>query len=269
MIELKPGLPTQSLVQALSAPKQSITNSTTAMDAEDGQRYFLTGVESLADVFSQSLLDGSWYDCLYSPGYWAVRDMTQDTTRPFPLLRAEAGRIARWLEEIEHDLNRISEQDEWDDKNIPRLILDTSALVREGSFDTFDWSPIVGNACVRLVVPILVVRELDNLKNSGKTPKARPRLRRISQILDKRGRGPAPVPARAGATLELLMDPPRHSPLRVHDEEIIRRAVYLQGRKGGPLRLITGDYTMLFLAQTEGIDAQLTPAELAAPDSEE
>lgn len=264
MIELKPGVPTQALLQQLSVPRQSLANSGTAMTAEDGRRYFLVGVESLESAFSHSLIDGPWYDRLYSPGYWAVRDMTPETTRPFPLLTAEAGRLVRWLDDIERELKRISDQDEYDDKNIPRLVFDTSALVREGSFDTFDWSPKVDNVCVRLIIPILVVREMDHLKNYGKTPKARRRLRRIFEILNEQGRGPASV--QPGTTLELLMDPPGHSRLSNHDEEIIRRAIYLQGRKGGPLKLITGDYAMLATAEAQGVPAELTPAELAAPD---
>jgi hypothetical protein len=54
----------------------------------------------------------------------------------------------RWLEDIELELRRISEQDEWDDKNIPRLVFDTSALVREGEFDRLNWSGITGGASV-------------------------------------------------------------------------------------------------------------------------
>jgi hypothetical protein len=73
-----------------------------------------------------------------------------------------------------------------------------------------------------------VIRELDDLKNYGKSDKARPRLRRIYQLLDGHGRGPAKI--RHGVTIELLMNPPRHVPLVINDEEIIRRSLYLKGR---------------------------------------
>lgn len=167
-----------------------------------------------------------------------------------PLLRSESDRILRWLDDIEAELKRINEQDEWGDKNIPRLILDTSAIVSEGEFDTFNWEPIVNNVCVRLILPILV-------------PKARKRLRRIHDVLNGRGRGWAPI--RPGVTLELLMNPPRHVPLAVNDEEIISWAQYLNGRSGGRLKLISGDYRMVLSAQAVGLDAQLTPAELKSP----
>lgn len=262
MVHLKAGVPTQSLVQQLPELRQSIVNSGIAMTWADGQRYYLLAVERLEGIFSHSLLDGTWYERLYSSGYWVVREMSENTTRPVPLLRTEADRLVRWLDEIEREVKRIADQDEWDAGQVPRLLFDTSALVREGSFDTFDWLTWLNSSehSVRLIIPILVVREMDDLKNSGKAPKARRRLRRIYSILDHHGRGPTSISG--GTTLELLLDPFGHSRAANHDEEIVRRASYLAGRKGGPLTLITGDYTMLFTAQAEGIDARLTPVEL-------
>lgn len=263
MVELKPGVPVYGLLQQMTQLRAQLGNSQSAFDATDGQRYFLTSLEAIESTFSHNFQHQDWYDHLYSPGYWAIRAMTPDTTRPMPLLRSESDRILRWLDDTEGELKRINEQDEWDDKNIPRLILDTSAIVREGEFDTFNWEPIVNNVCVRLILPILVIRELDNLKNSGKEPKARKRLRRIHELLNGRGRGWASI--RPGVTLELLMNPPRHVPLAVNDEEIISRTQYLNGRRGGRLKLISGDYRMVLSAQAVGLDAQLTPAELRSP----
>jgi hypothetical protein len=262
MIELKIGVPTDSFLRQLPEIRQSVANSGTPMTWQDGQGYYLRAVERLEVVFSHSFLEVAWHERLYSSGYWAVREMSEGVIRPLPLLQAEASRLVRWLDDIEHELKRIAEQDEWDKESIPRLLFDTSALVREGSFDTFDWRKLANssNGRVRLIVPILVVREMDDLKNFGKTSKARPRLRKIFQILDNHGRGPATVSD--GATLELLMDPPGHLRLTSHDEEIVRRATYLNGRQGGPLKIVSGDYTMLATAQAEGIAAVLTPAEL-------
>lgn len=260
MIELKPGLPASSVLQQIVERKQSLANSGSAMDWEQGQRYYLTGVEALEGFFTHQFIDSSWLDRLYSSGYWAVREMNSATTRPMPLLTAESNRLIRWLDEIEVEMKRIASEDEWDEVNTPRVVLDTSALVRDGEFDRFDWAAHVGTAAVRLVIPILVVRELDDLKNFGKSNKARPRLRRLRELLEGSGRGPARVSDTV--TVELLMDPKGHVRLSSHDEEIVRRASYLAGRRGGPLRIVTGDYTMLFTAQAADLSAELTPAEL-------
>jgi rRNA-processing protein FCF1 len=264
MLEIREGVPTESVVQSLTQVQTSLKNSGSAMTWEDGQRYFLLAVENLEAILSLQFNDESWSDRVHSDGYWAIREMSEATPRPRPLLSSEANRLIRWLDDTERELKRITEQDEWDESGIPRIVLDTSALVREGAFDSFDWARLVGHRQVRLIIPILVVRELDDLKNYGKSSKARPRLRKMMQCLDGHGRGPAEL--KGGITLELLMDPPGHIRVINHDDEIIRRATYLQGRRGGSLKIITGDYTMLFIAQAEGIPAELTPAELNTKD---
>ncbi len=262
------GVPTSSLLRDLPELQQSLANSTTAYSWQEGHGKYLQAVERLERVMSHYFVDFGWYERLYSQGYWAVREMSEGAVRPLPLLQAESSRLIRWLEGIERELSRIVVQDEWDEEGIPRLLLDTSALVREGSFDTFDWSELAGGSTrrVRLIIPILVVREMDDLKDSGKSSKARPRLRKIFEILNDSGRGPAPISK--SNTLELLMDPPGHVRLTSHDAEIVRRATYLSGRQGGPFQLVTGDYTMLATAKADGIAAVLTPAEIRTPAEE-
>lgn len=266
MVDLKPDLPAEELLRDMSRLRQQVRIGGTATNALGS---FLTGVETLETICRHHFEGTDWYEHLYTPAYWAVRDMTASTTRPMPLLESASERILSWLGDVEAELKRISEQDEWDDKSIPRLVLDTSALVREGEFDRFDWSAIAGGSRVRLIIPILVIRELDNLKNSRKEPeagKARRRLRRIYELLDGHGRGPAPI--RGGVTIELLMNPRRHAPAAINDEEIIERARYLAGRRGGPVTLISGDYRLVLSARADGLSAQLTPAELNEPVEE-
>lgn len=261
MIELKPGAPTKGFAENLKQARQTVANAGIASNIESGQNYFLNGVEALDSACDHSLVGGSWYENLYTSGYWAVRDLDATTPRPSPLLLGRARRITRWIDDVLEELARIEQQDEWDQNNTPRVVFDTSALVREGEFDALDWPDLLGSRTVRLIIPILVVREMDNLKNRDQYGNARKRLRRMFQFLDGHGRGPAKI--RNGVTLELLMNPPRHIPLADHDQEIVRRASYLNGRLGGALTLITGDYTMLAMAEVEGISARLTPTELA------
>jgi len=140
-------------------------------------------------------------------------------------------------------------------------VLDTSAIVRHKSFTDIDWTKYAEAKSVRLFIPIVVIRELDDLEDSGRSDKARTRLRAIRNALAERGRGPAPIAARH-TTVELLMDPPNHTRLPIADEEIIRRAQYLQGRPRGPVQLVTGDYTMQFMAEADGVPVLFLPDEL-------
>jgi hypothetical protein len=263
MIEPKFGVPASSIRRQVPNVRQALSNSESAIDVTSARDYLLKGVEQFSTFLTQ-FVDSLWGDRLYSTGYWAVRDMSDATPRPRPLVSAEANSLLRWLDEIDAELQRIERDDEWEETNIPRIILDASAIVREGEFDTFDWPGWAGTQRARLVIPILVVRELDDLKNFRKSDKARPRLKKLMLYLGATARGPAVLSATT--SIELLMDPPRHVRLWNDDAEITRRAQYLAGRRGGPVRLVTGDYTMVFTARAAGIQADLTPAEIVYGD---
>lgn len=99
MIELKVGLATNSLLRQLPELRQSVADSGTAMTWQDGQSYYRQAVERLEGVFSHSLLDATWHERLYSNGYWAVREMSEGTSRPFPLLQAQAGLFMKLLDQ--------------------------------------------------------------------------------------------------------------------------------------------------------------------------
>jgi hypothetical protein len=75
-----------------------------------------------------------------------------------------------------------------------------------------------------------------------------------------------PAVLSATTSIELLMDPPGYVRLSNDDAEITRRAQYLAGRQGGPVRLVTGDYVMVFTARSAGIRADLTPTEIVYGD---
>jgi predicted PilT family ATPase len=192
--------------------------------------------------------------------YWQIRELNVVTTRPLPLLSSAFGSLARWLCDIERELKRIASHDECTGSSATRIVLDSSALVRGTCFSEVPWTDVLQADEVKVFLPILVIRELDDLKNGGREPKARLRLKKIREILGNASTGPARV--REGVTLQLLMDPPRHVRLPVNDQEITRRGKYLAGRPGGPLTLITGDYTQEFVARAEGLQAMTLPDEL-------
>jgi rRNA-processing protein FCF1 len=238
--------------------------------AEDNRSHYVQTIERL-DMLLRQVLDGShWIEHLQTPGYWVIRDMDVNSGRPTPLIEAECRHLARWLEDFDKELARIEHEDGEDSESF-RLVLDTSAIVRHKSFTDVDWTKHAGSKSVRLFIPILVIRQLDDLKDSGRSDKARSRLRSVRNALAKRGRGPAPIAAR-NTTVELLMDPPNHTRLPIADEEIIRRAQYLQGRPGGRVLLVTGDYAMQFMAEADDLPVLFLPDELrlgAASNSQE
>jgi len=260
MFDFAPGINADQWLQNVSQWKTQLSNSAALITAAEGQAAYLRAVESI-DLGVRSLLLGhEWFEALYTRGYWAIREMDASTPRPFPLIEAEASRLGRWLSELELELVKMADEDSQVNAAAVRLVLDTSALVRAKCFTEVDWPEYFDRKPVRLIIPILVITELDNLKNTGRSNKARPRLKKIRSILEGRGRGPGDV--RGGVTLELLMDPPNHTRFPIPDQEIIRRTDYLKGRTGGPLFLVTGDYPMQFIAEADAVPVFFLPDEL-------
>jgi hypothetical protein len=265
VFELAPGQDLPSLRSTVQRIRRSDLTYT-GTNLTDTRDHFLRTIEELDNLLRYSLEGSNWLDQLQSPAYWVIRDMNLSTGRPYPLIESECQRLDRWLGSFQKELDRVIEED---GANLvsPRLVLDTNAIVRHKSFSHLDWAGLVGAPVIRLVIPILVIRQLDDLKDSGKVERARPRLRMIRNILEGQGRGPAPLPKGQG-TLELLMDPHRHVRLQNPDEEIIRRATYLQGRPGGEVQLVTGDYTMQFMAEADGLPVMFLPDELRVGSDE-
>lgn len=104
---------------------------------------------------------------------------------------------------------------------------------------------------IRLLFPIVVVDELDGLKEMSKE---RPRWRAghtlglldgtlngsLSGVLHQARFG-EPEDTRGQVSLEIVLDPPGHTRLPIADDEIIDRAVAIQSLAGRPVRLLTCD----------------------------
>ncbi|TDD28373.1 hypothetical protein E1218_07595 [Kribbella turkmenica] len=121
---------------------------------------------------------------------------------------------------------------------------------------------------VHLVLPIVVIDELDSLKRSGKPHKrwrAGYTLAVIDRVLgggglegrlheaDRSPREDGESP-RGAVTIELVLDPPGHSRLPINDDEIIDRAQAIQTLAGRNIKFITFDTSQSMRARTAGLD---------------
>lgn len=138
---------------------------------------------------------------------------------------------------------------------------------------------------VRLVVPILVVDELDRLKRSGERH-ARWRAGYTLAVLDRllptsTGAGvlrkadfsalskdTGEIP-RGEVTVELLFDPPGHARLPIADDEVVARALAAGNRQGRPVRFLTYDTGQAMRARHSGLAVhKLVEALVASPTDE-
>lgn len=149
------------------------------------------------------------------------------------------------------------------------VVADTNIYLHHPKpFDEIDWAPLVpdtGHAGIHLIVPLVVVDELDRQKQgqSGKTvvhggkelarTRARTSIRTLEELFDDPTAiatvrsGPPPVRA------ELLLDPPRHVRLASPDAEIVDRACAVRDLFGSQVTVVARDTGMVFRARNAGL----------------
>lgn len=123
---------------------------------------------------------------------------------------------------------------------------------------------------LRLVIPILVIEELDRAKRrtdkvSDKNPeavrtRARRTLKRINESFSEPSDNPILVQSTgdcAAITMSLLIDEITHSRLPDADNEILDRALSLQDISGKKITIITRDHTMALKARNIGLKSKL------------
>jgi hypothetical protein len=146
---------------------------------------------------------------------------------------------------------------------------DYQYAVADSTFDRLegiDFAPLLGSAWldkrVTLIVPVIILDELDGLKQRGPTQHAKWRASYTLGVFDRifakpTSQGilqqPAADRTRGGVIADLLFDPPRHRRLPIPDDEIIDRALAAQGLAGTKVPLLTFDTSQAARARHAGL----------------
>jgi predicted ribonuclease YlaK len=153
--------------------------------------------------------------------------------------------------------------------NVPATIVvpDTNVLIHTTEFfDELDWPKALDiDDAVQLVIPMVVVDQIDSLKRSKQPVRSRARqtANRLEACLSKRERVPlsrgetnigGDLASRPITTVEVLLDPLEHSRLVDSDSEIVNRALYLRELTGRLVLVATWDNLMRFRARGVGLE---------------
>jgi hypothetical protein len=140
------------------------------------------------------------------------------------------------------------------------IVPDTGVYINHEKLEEADFGALLGmyGSPIRILVPMVVVDELDGLKQHNKSP-VRWRAGYTLAVLDRlfaqntyptqpaqlHAAGtlpPAPAgQARGEVTVELLFDPPGHVRLPINDDEIVDRALAVEPLAGRKVTLLTYD----------------------------
>jgi rRNA-processing protein FCF1 len=204
---------------------------------------------------------------LFDERYWRIREIKDDSVRPFPLISSAIRRHEAQLQEMLAQLATYKHVCGTSDSTL--AILDTNIYDHYQLFTQINWNEVLGAKSVRLLVPLVVVDELDGQKDNresrlgkraGKVIKA---LRGLPFVAGDRG----PRLVRPGIELDYLPEPPGHVRRASNDDEVVRQAAYICSIAPNRVVLITGDLGMQVRAMNQDVPHILMPENyLATPE---
>ncbi|MGI5353853.1 PIN domain-containing protein [Streptomyces sp. CA-252508] len=172
------------------------------------------------------------------------------------------------LADIKEAIDTLRTQMErWNSKSTAFIVADTSYYLEHPSkLEDIDFAAEfkrVGGRDVRVVFPMVVVDELDSLKQH-KDRRIRWRAGYTLAVLDRlladgehadlsKGDDEPGSPA---VTVEVLYDPPGHVRLPIADDEIVSRALAFQALVGSRVTVVTYDTAMSMRARATGLSVK-------------
>ena len=256
MVGMRPKLPVDYTADVLRDLWNKLDGCLNGDDAEDVRdrwlRWWSDTDEHLRILFG----DGDVAASLYV-SQARVRDVNLGTM-PWGLLRHE---IDVWLDRFTEMIDELMALQPFIERPGLIVVPDTSAFVEGVYFTELNWQELAdidGRKPVRLVVPVLVLEELDEHKRGrGRTQeRSRSVLRRLWE-LNRDGRQAAAIPGSRPVTVEVLADDSWHVRRPVNDNEIIQRALYVGEVTSKDVILAAADYSMLYQASSTGLKTVL------------
>jgi len=178
------------------------------------------------------------------------------------LLRREIERqdelLAETIKALEEQILR------WPPNRLYAIADTTFYIEHDRKLEDIDFGELVQatwpDTVITLIVPIIVMDELDGLKNRAPTPHAKWRAAYTLAFFDRIFIKPGapgilqqPATERRGIVADIFFDPPRHERLLIADDEIIDRALAAQGLTGTTVTLLTFDTSQAARARNAGL----------------
>lgn len=220
---------------------------------------YLRWCEQVEQHLQASFADAGLARGVFTPRHWQIRAVSQDTRMVFGMIEGEVREQVRVLgalrEQIVH-YARLLRPDE--DEGL--VLVDTNVYAHGQPFEQVRWQSLVKSKVARLVMPLIVVDELDKLKDKG-SDSARAVLRTLDTVISDAA-FLAPIRIRPGVTLQIANEPPGHIRLERADDEIVRQAFYFSLVTECPVTVITRDRGMRIRALASEVDARMLPPDL-------
>ena len=271
LVDPLPGVETRHLRDVLNAVATEAINLR-GTGAFDIHRQYIDwanrGADRLGRVVSTADLDR----LVLTRQHWVLQEMIaeSETIQARQIVTREVAERVRALEEAVQELDR--QVAHWAQAGT-LVVPDTSFYIQNPvkleQVELWQQLNLPPFEPIRIVVPMVVVDELDGLKTSNNRHVSWRAVYTLA-VLDDRLRDPTkpgtlrPEDKAQGwgeVSVEVLFDRPAHTRLPIPDDEIVDRAVALQGLAGRPVTVITCDTGQSWRARAAKLRAIKVPRE--------
>jgi rRNA-processing protein FCF1 len=209
--------------------------------------------DGVEQALRNSFAERSLVDRFHARGYWRIHELAPTPEGPARLIRAEVEAQTFYLG---HIVDRLRAYQSLKERPGHIVVPDTNALLHYNRLDKIDWAKVIGKRPVRLVVPLLVLDELDDKKYLGSDKiikRARSALKPFEELRSGlEGRNLAELPT-FDVTAEYLVDDEDHIRLANPDEELLGRARFLKQVTDQQVTVVTADYGVRARAVAPGL----------------
>lgn len=242
---------------ALIAEASSITGATSVNQVVLAQRY-LRWCEQVERHLQASFSDPVLARDLYTPRHWQIRAIDSTTRMAYEMIDSELRDQLRALSALRDQIEHYSGMAHpLEGESL--VLLDTNVYLHGQPFENVRWNHYTKSKNVRLLMPLIIVDELDKQKERYQS--ARSVLRALDALFGG-STSLAALPVRDGVTLQVVDEPAGHIRLGRADDEIVRQAAYFSAVAESKVTILTRDRGMRIRALASGIDARMLPTEL-------
>jgi rRNA-processing protein FCF1 len=228
-------------------------------DARKAKEVYVAWVDQAYATLGSHFADGGLAEGMFSERYWQIVQLGDYSVLMFELVRREMqvqiGRLTKTIE-------RLQAFKVFAGREGHIVVPDTSAFIQGVYFTDFDWSGGLGlSGRIRIIVPIVVVEEIDKLKSFDRgrnRDRARSVSKRLREVMRTVPAGDAAA-LRSGVSIEVFIDDEWHQRRTNNDGEIIEQALTLRDLMDREILLVCVDAAMEFRAREHGLKVAAMP----------
>ena len=267
-MRLRHGVTAAHAIKVLRELAMSVETARAAVVAGDGVRYrrdqYLSWADDAENRLRNLFAEQDLISSLHSERYWRIHNLEDYSARPTALLLAE---IDLQLGLLLGAVDRLENYRRLTERSGEILVLDTNTFMHCRLLTEIRWCHEFSVRVVRLVLPLLVLDELDDKTFSAHarlSKRASKVLRTLDPFMDRvLEAGAAEITP--GVTLEVLRDDEDHRRRGNNDTELLDRAEFLAQVTEQPVTLVTTDYGMRVRSRARNLRVHVMPEGLRLP----